>query len=118
MLRKIAVALVQWLCARYSIALVAEARISNGVEAVARGQRYEAFFNEEDGLHDMFVQLRRDYFEKVGALSPGDTESLKALAMADRICREVERKVQTVIETGKLRAMDQAHVNKIASIRR
>lgn len=118
MIRRIAIAIVTYLCHRFSISLVAEQRISNGVEETARGQRWQSFYDEENGLRDMFTGLRRDYFEKVGALAPGDTESLKALAMADRICREVERKVQTVIETGKLRAMDKTHVNKIASIRR
>ncbi len=93
-------------------------RVNNGLEAIARGQRWEAFYAEDGGLRDMIAALRHDYFEKVGALKPGDTESLMALGMADRIAREIERKVQTVIETGKLRANDEQHANKIAAIRR
>lgn len=116
-MKRIATWLVTYLCHRFNIALVAEARINNGVEAIARGQRWEVFYSEEDGLHDMFTSLRRDYFTKVGELSPGDTESLKALAMADRVVREVERKVQSVIETGKIRGKDKEHANKIAAIR-
>ncbi len=92
-------------------------RIQNGTDAVARGQRYEAFYLEEDGLRDMISNLRRDYFEKVGQLSPGDTAGLQALGMADRIAREIERKVQTVIETGRIRANDRAHAEKISNIR-
>lgn len=91
-------------------------RINNGTDAVARGQRWEAFYAEEDGLADMLSSLRRDYFEKVGQLAPNDTAGLKALAMADRIARELERKVQTVIETGKLEA-NARHVKKISAIR-
>ena len=92
-------------------------RIQNGTDAVARGQRWDAFFNEEDGLRDMISNLRRDYFEKVGQLTPGDTAGLQALGMADRIAREIERKVQTVIETGRIRANDRAHAEKISNIR-
>jgi len=94
------------------------ARVNNGTDAIARGQRWEAFYNEEDGLRDMIGGLRRDYFEKVGQLAPGDTEGLRALGMADRIAREIERKVQTVIETGHIRASQRDHADKIASIRR
>lgn len=93
-------------------------RVNNGTEAVARGQRWEVFYGEEGGLGDMIANLRRSYFEKVGSLKPGDTESLMALGMADRIAREIEREVLTIIETGKLRAHDEQHAKKIASFRR
>lgn len=93
-------------------------RINNGAEAIARGARWEAFYAEDGGLRDMIAILRQSYFEKVGTLKPGDTKSLEALAMADRIAREIEREVQRVIETGKLRENEARHVNKIASIRR
>lgn len=92
-------------------------RVNNGTDAVARGQRWEAFATEEDGLYDMIANLRRGYFEKVGQLRPGDTESLQALAAADRIARELERQVQTVIETGKVRAADRQHTARVAGIR-
>jgi hypothetical protein len=92
-------------------------RVQNGTDAVARGQRWEAFATEEGGIYDMISALRRDYFEKVGQLSPGDTAGLQALGMADRIAREIERKVQTVIETGRIRANDRAHAEKISNIR-
>lgn len=92
-------------------------RVNNGTDAVARGQRWEAFATEEGGLYDMIANLRRGYFEKVGQLQPGDTKSLQALASADRIAREIERQVQTVIETGRIRANDRQHTNKIAGTR-
>jgi len=92
-------------------------RIQNGTDAVARGQRWESFATEEGGIYDMIASLRRDYFEKVGQLTPGDTAGLQALGMADRIAREIERKVQTVIETGRIRANDRAHAEKISNIR-
>lgn len=93
-------------------------RVDNGADAIARGQRWQAFYAEAGGLGDMIAGLRRGYFEKVGSLKPGDTKSLQALGMADRIAREIEREIVAVIETGKLRAADQEHVARIARIRR
>lgn len=92
-------------------------RIHNGADAVARGMRYSAFYEEEDGLRDMIASLRLDYFQRVGELKPGDTAGLQALGMADRIAREIERKVQSVIETGRIRADDRTHAEKISNIR-
>lgn len=94
------------------------ARINNGADAIARGSRWEVFYAEEGGVRDMILNLRQDYFAKVADLKPGDTDGLRALAMADKIAREIDRKVQTIIETGKLRANDEQHANKIAAIRR
>ena len=93
-------------------------RVNNGTDAIARGQRWQAFYAEEDGLADMIASLRRDYFTRVGQLHPGETDKLLALGMADKIAVEIERKVLAVIETGKMRANDRDHANKIASIRR
>ena len=89
-------------------------RVSNGVDAIARGQRWEAFYREQDGLGDMLTKLRQSYFEKVGSTKPGDTQTLLVLGLADKIVREVEREVQTVIETGKMRANDREHAERVA----
>lgn len=91
-------------------------RIHNGADAVARGMRYSAFYEEEDGLRDMITSLRQDYFQKMGELKPNDLDGLRALGMADRIAREIERKVQSVIETGRIRG-NERHVRNVANIR-
>jgi len=93
-------------------------RIQNGTDAVARGQRWEAFAVEEGGIYDMIAALRADYFAKVGQLSPSETDKLLALGMADKIAREIEGKVRTVIETGKIRANDREHTERVANIGR
>lgn len=93
-------------------------RLENGSDAVARGQRWENFYHEVGGLADMIEGLRRGYFVKVGSLKPGDHDSLLALGMADRIAREIEREVLSVIETGKLRANEAQHAARVAAIRR
>lgn len=92
-------------------------RINNGDEAISRGRRWEAFYTENDGIRDMIEGLRRDYFQKVSDLKPGDVESLKALAMADQIARHIDGQVRLVIESGKLAQSQQDHVDKIARIR-
>lgn len=106
------------LAARYGYVRRVYPRMDNGADAIARGQRWEAFYRENGGLADMIATLRRAYFEKVGALKPGDTDALMALGIADRVAREIEREVQTVIETGKLRADQAEQANLIANIRR
>lgn len=93
-------------------------RVKNGAEAVSRGQRWENFYYEEGGLADMIEGLRRAYFEKVGATRPGDTDTLLVLGLADKIARELEREVQTIIETGKMRARDAEHVERVARVGR
>lgn len=93
-------------------------RIGNGMDAIGRGQRWESFYAEENGLADMLTKLRRAYFEKVGATKPGDTDTLLVLGLADKIVREIEREVQTVIETGKIRANEREHAERVARVGR
>ncbi len=92
-------------------------RINNGADSIARGQRWEAFYCEAGGLGDMIEGLRRSYFAKVADLKPDDVAGLKALAMADRIAREIDGQVRNIIDTGKLRAAEADHVNKIAALK-
>jgi hypothetical protein len=110
--------LIDRILARFGYVRREYARINNGADAVARGQRWQAFYEETGGLADMIAGLRRSYFEKIGNLKPGDSDSLLALGMADRIARDIEREVQSVIETGKLRAAERDHANRIAAVRR
>lgn len=93
-------------------------RVNNGTDSIARGQRWEAFAEEEGGLYDMFARLKTDYFMKVGQLSPGDRDKLLALGMAHKIAGEIERQVQQVIETGKIAANNRDHVARVASVGR
>lgn len=94
------------------------ARIKNGADAIARGERWEQFYKEEGGLGDMIAKLRQAYFEKVGALKAGEHEALQMLAIADRIAREIEREVLSVVETGKIAVQAKAHAERMAATRR
>ena len=87
------------------------ARIRNGADAIARGQRWGQFYAEEGGLGDMIVKLRQAYFAKVGELKAGELESLQLLATADRLARELDAAVQEVIDTGRI---EQKRIDQIA----
>jgi hypothetical protein len=119
-MRNLLVRFALWLCARLEINPVDETRIRNGTDAVARGVRWNDFYREEGGIKDFFINVRRGYFEAAAALGVSDTDKLYEYALADRIAREVEREVLTVIATGQVEA-DRIAANarnNIAAIRR
>jgi len=93
-------------------------RVNNGADAIARGQRWQAFAEEEGGLYDMIASLRADYFAKVGQLNPSERDKLLALGMADKIAREIEGKVRAVIDTGNIRAKEKEHTERVTSVGR
>ena len=118
MLRGLALLIVTWLAHKYTIALVVEHRVRNGADAIARGQRWEGFLLEEGGLGDMIVKLRREYFEAYGATGMSDTAKQYEYALADRLLRQLDREARTIVETGKLRANEQAFAARNAAITR
>lgn len=100
LLRKIAVALVVWLCRRFEITLLDETRIPNGVDAVARGQRWQAFANEDGGLYDMIEVQRKSAFEAYSETRPDQEDERVYLALSDRCWRQLKARVDSVIQTG------------------
>ena len=84
--------------------------------AEGRANRWIAYYNEQGGIRDMILHLRRSYFEKVGTLKPGDTDALAALGMADRICREVDSQIKEIIDAGKIEVANKEHADKIAAL--
>lgn len=112
--------IVLWLCSRYHINPIDTARLANGRDAVERGARWEAFYRETGGLADMMRDIRLGYFEASAALSPRDTDKIYEYALADRIARELQRKIEAVIVTGKVEADRAETIERmnIARIRR
>ena len=104
LLRNLAISLVLWLCDRFDIALVNEARTRNGREAVARGEHWEAFAREEGGLYDMIEQQRRDAFEAYADCRPGDVREKEYLAMQDRCYRQIKARIDGIIQNGRIEA--------------
>lgn len=101
-MRTMAVNLVLWLCARFDISLIDEARRFASPDAIARGQRWEAFYNEEGGLADMIQQARKEAFEAYAETRPSDVAEKEYLAGIDRCWRQIDRRVRSVVETGQL----------------
>lgn len=111
MMRNLAIRLVLWLCRVFDITPLDEARRFASPDAVARGQRWEAFFHEEGGLADMITALRREAFETAAELDPRDTDKIYYWATADRNLRRLEQKVRGVIVNGQIAAKRGAHAD-------
>lgn len=89
---------------------------AKGIDPVARGNRWMAFYNEEAGLQEMLQLLRRGYFEKAATLKPGDVAGLMALSLADRVIAEIDGQVRAIIVQGEVAATERAHAEKIAAL--
>lgn len=103
-MRTMAVNLVLWLCRVFDIVLIDEARKLASPDAIARGERWQAFYSEEGGLADMIAQARREAFEAYAECRPDDVAEKEYLAASDRCWRQLDRRIRSVIETGKLEA--------------
>lgn len=93
-------------------------RFNMGGDEIARGARWEQFYAETGGMADMILAIRRNYFEASAALGVSDLDKRYEYALADRLARELEREVLSVIETGKIKAMEKTYAEKEAAIRR
>lgn len=85
-------------------------------DAVAKAHRWMNFYNEEGGIGDLIAAIRKEYFEAIGSLVPGNTAGLEALAMADLIARKLDGAIKLIIETGDLERRAQEHAAKIAAL--
>ena len=103
-MRNLVIRLVLWLCRVFDIALVNEARTMNGMDAVARGQQWEALAREEGGLFDMIEGMRRAAFEAYADCRPGDHAEKEYLAMQDRCLRQLKARIGAVIQAGVIEA--------------
>lgn len=109
--------LLDWLACRLGYVTREYTRVNNGADAIARGQRWEQFYAEEGGLADMILKLRHQYFEASAALGISELDKRYEYAMADRLARELDREVRTLIETGKLRANEKLFAERSAALR-
>lgn len=109
---------LDWIAARFGYARREYPRVQLGGDAIARGERWEAFYTEEGGLADMLGKLRRQYFEASAGLGVGDLDKRYEYALADRVARELDREVRTVIETGRIRAKERTFAESNAALTR
>lgn len=101
-MRGLAIRLVLWLCRKYDIVPLDEARRFIGPDKVSRSERWEAFYVEEGGLADMIRSIRTEAFEAAAETPPGDIDTLHYWTTADRTARLLDQKVRGVIHAGKL----------------
>lgn len=122
-MRNLAIRLVLWLCDRYGIDMLAESRIRNGSDAVARGKRYEEFATEEGGLYDMIDERRREAFCAYGETAPGDVATRDYLAMQDRCWTQLRACIVSVVQSGKIaedkiRRIERENIARMGNLRR
>lgn len=107
-MRNLAIRLVLWLCARFDIVPLDEMRRIATPDAVARGERWEAFYHEQGGLADMLQAIRTEAFEAAAELDPSDTDKIYYWATADRNLRKLDQRVRGIIANGKIAAKNGA----------
>lgn len=120
MIRRIALALVNWLVARFGLSVIDDTRLMNGKDAIERGARWEAFYREQGGLADMLADLRREAFEAAAELPPEETDKIYYWATADRNLRKLQQRIEAVVQTGRIEAERIKSVDRMksATIRR
>jgi len=85
-------------------------------DAVHRANRWNAFYQEEGGLHEVLQTLRQAYFDRAADLMPNDTSALLKLGMAAKIVDQIDAHVKHILVAGKIEAAAQDHADKIARL--
>lgn len=88
-------------------------------DPVARGMRWNAFYEEDGGLRDMLADMRDAYLKRMSEIDFGNDKKLEkvaALAMAARITKEIDAVVRGVISDGQSAKAQREHVQQIESL--
>lgn len=85
-------------------------------DMIHRANRWREFYEEEGGLKDVLRALREAYFERAGALMPGDTAALLKLGMAAKIIDQVDAHIHHILTAGRLNQAAQDHAERIARL--
>jgi hypothetical protein len=119
-MRRLALAIVNWLIARFGLSVIEESRRIGGTDAIERGARWEAFYREKGGLADMLTELRREAFEAAAELDPEQTDKIHYWATADRNIRRLQQRIESVVQHGRIEAdrIKTVERMKLATIRR
>lgn len=108
--------MIDRLLARFGFWRWPEANGHRDTDPVSRGNRWQNFYGEEGGLSDMLTAMRRSYFERATQAKPGDTDTLLALSLADRIVAEIDGQVRAIIVEGEVAATDRKRADQIAAL--
>lgn len=82
-------------------------------DALLRGRRWAAFYEEEGGLRDMLELLGETYLTRMKQVEPWETDKLAKLAMAAKITDQLGGFIQDVIGSGKIAEAAKRHAEKI-----
>lgn len=85
-------------------------------DPVARGQRWQMFYDEEGGLKDILEGLRVAYLERMSAVDPWETDKLVKLSVASKVTQAVDSEIRSIINAGKVADAHREHVRKIEKI--
>ncbi|WP_152682352.1 hypothetical protein [Sphingopyxis sp. C-1] len=86
------------------------------IDPKARSDRWRSFYEEDGGLRDMLLDLRRAYFERAAALGARDTDGLWKLSIASKLVDELDRHVGAVIGAGDIAAQQDEHLARIRKV--
>lgn len=115
-MRKLAIRLVLWLCDRFDVHPLDEARINMGADKKARSQRWEAFAREDGGLFDLLDKIKAEYLAKMGQVKPGDADTLEALAIGARVADQLAAQVRSVIAAGEIEDVNEDRMAKLSVV--
>lgn len=69
-------------------------------DPIRRAARWKLFYSEEGGLRDIIAEMKRTYLERMSQVEPWETGKLAKLAIANKICTEVDASVRAIIDAG------------------
>ena len=115
-MRNLITRLILWLCARFDVWPIDEARVHMGADKKARSQRWEAFAKEEGGLFDLTAKIKAQYLASMGKVAPGDADALEALAIGARVCDQLDAQVRTVIAAGEVEEKQEDRAARFAAV--
>lgn len=113
-MRKLIVRFILWLCNRFDVHPLDEARIDLGTDKKARSQRWEGFAREQGGLFDLTRKIKADYMAAMGRVKPGDAKALEALAIGARVCDQLDAQVRAVIASGEIEAANEDRAARLS----
>ncbi len=71
-------------------------------DPIRRGNRWQAFYEEEGGIRDMLATIRAAYFERMSALEPWQVAQLSNLAIAAKVVTQLDAAVMDIVAQGKI----------------
>lgn len=83
---------------------------------IARAQRWKLFYEEEGGLRDIIQGLQSAYIARMSDVEPWETGKLSKLAIANKVCQQIEAHVATIFADGQMAQSARDHIKRIEQI--